>query len=123
MGLLKFNSNTTNIFSNRYNPSCIWHGIYCSQVVLRKGLRWKIGDGLSMNVWNDSWLWDYDNMKVVTSLFEGLEDAKVIDLMIPNCRQWDMKLLHDIFYEGHKRNFQYTTYFTHRRRYTCLALF
>ena len=22
------------------NPSCIWHGISCSQVVLRRGLHW-----------------------------------------------------------------------------------
>ena len=36
------------------NLSCIWRGIYCSPVVLRKGLRWKIGDGSSVNVWNDS---------------------------------------------------------------------
>ena len=38
-------------------------------------------------------------MKVITSVSKGLEDAKVIDLMIPNCRQWDMELLHVIFYE------------------------
>ena len=69
------------------NPSCIWHGICCSQVMLRNGLRWKISDGSSVNVWNDSWLHDYDNMKVITSVFEGLEDAKVIDLMIPIYRQ------------------------------------
>ena len=52
-----------------------------------------------MNIWNDSWLRDYDNMKVITFVSEGLEDAKVINLMIPNCRQWDMELLHNIFYE------------------------
>ena len=56
-------------------------------------------DGSSVNVWNDSWLRDYNNMKVITSVFEGLEDGKVIDLMIPNCRHWDMELLHDIFDE------------------------
>ena len=38
-------------------------------------------------------------MKVITFVSRGLEDAKVIDLMIPNCRQWDIELLHDIFYE------------------------
>ena len=36
------------------NPSWIWRGICCSQVCLRKGLRWRIGDGSSVNVWNDN---------------------------------------------------------------------
>ena len=36
-------------------------------------------------------------MKLITFVSEGLENAKVIDLMIPNCRQWDMESLHDIF--------------------------
>ena len=38
-------------------------------------------------------------MKVITFVPKGLEDAKVIDLMISNCRQWDMELLHNIFDE------------------------
>lgn len=35
------------------NPSQIWRGIYESRDLIRKGTRWKVGDGSNINVWGD----------------------------------------------------------------------
>ncbi|KAH7682431.1 hypothetical protein IHE45_05G121100 [Dioscorea alata] len=39
-----------------HNPSFIWSSILASQAILREGLVWRIGDGYSVNIWQDPWL-------------------------------------------------------------------
>jgi hypothetical protein len=37
-----------------HNPSFIWRSVHASQVVVKGGLRWRIGDGRNINVWRDA---------------------------------------------------------------------
>ena len=38
------------------NPSYVWGSIFASPVVVRQGMKWKIGNGSSINIWHDLWL-------------------------------------------------------------------
>ncbi len=37
------------------NPSFIWHSILVARKLLVDGIRWKIGNGMSVNIWDDDW--------------------------------------------------------------------
>jgi len=39
-----------------HNPSFIWCSIHASQVVVKGGLRWRLGDGQNIRMWNESWI-------------------------------------------------------------------
>lgn len=38
------------------NPSFAWTSIMAAQGVVRKGLRWQVGNGRSIRIWKDKWL-------------------------------------------------------------------
>lgn len=38
-----------------YNPSFAWKSMWSARPVLEKGCRWRIGNGLNMNIWHDAW--------------------------------------------------------------------
>ena len=40
----------------RYNPSYAWRSIYNSLEVIRKGTRWRVGNGRTIHIWKDKWL-------------------------------------------------------------------
>jgi hypothetical protein len=35
-----------------HNPTYVWRSIHASHVVIKKGLRWKLGNGEKVYVWN-----------------------------------------------------------------------
>ncbi|XP_062010454.1 uncharacterized mitochondrial protein AtMg00310-like [Rosa rugosa] len=37
-------------------PSFSWRSILAGRPVLKAGTQWRIGDGMQVNVWNDSWI-------------------------------------------------------------------
>ncbi|XP_073017378.1 uncharacterized mitochondrial protein AtMg00310-like [Primulina eburnea] len=47
-----------------HNPSFVWKSIWSSRVVLEKAIRWKIGDGRKIQVWNEPWLREASNMRI-----------------------------------------------------------
>ena len=49
------------------NPSYIWKNIWSSQ-----GCRWRIGDGNSINIWQDPWLKNDSGLKLSTPIIKGL---------------------------------------------------
>lgn len=38
------------------NPSYIWSSVHAAQGLLRKGIRWKVGDGSNITIWNQPWI-------------------------------------------------------------------
>ncbi|CAN1152557.1 Uncharacterized mitochondrial protein AtMg00310 [Linum perenne] len=69
--------------------SFTWKSIYASQVILRRGIRWKIGDGESIRVWNTPWLRDDANFRVETPPFAGSEEFRVKELFVNGGVAWD----------------------------------
>lgn len=49
-----------------HNPSFVWRSIHASHVVVRGGLRWRVGDGSRVRVWLDPWIRDGGNSFVTS---------------------------------------------------------
>uniref|UniRef100_A0A803P4M6 Zinc knuckle CX2CX4HX4C domain-containing protein n=1 Tax=Cannabis sativa TaxID=3483 RepID=A0A803P4M6_CANSA len=65
---------------------------------IRKGVRWRVGDGLSISVLGEPWLPDEENPMVMSS-HPGLEGAIVNNLFREEGGGWDMEILEDMFDE------------------------
>lgn len=79
------------------NPSFTWTGIIEGQGLLRKGVRWKIGSGQSIRLWNMSWLSRPDNFFIQTPVVDGFNDMVVSDIISPVTGQWDRVLIEGVF--------------------------
>ncbi|GMI72452.1 hypothetical protein HRI_000914500 [Hibiscus trionum] len=64
------------------NPSYTWKSIWACRGLLEKGVSWMVGDGKSINVWNDSWV-------------PGLKDGRVSVDPIPLQYSWVSDLIED----------------------------
>jgi ribonuclease HI len=82
-----------------HNPSFIWRSIHASQVVVKGGLRWRVGDGRNINVWHDAWLRDHTNSYVTSSIIPGMESMCVNDLIHPNDKEWKRGMIEEMFNE------------------------
>ena len=60
------------------------------------GCRCRIGNGKSINVWQDFWLKDDTHLHLLTPIVEGLENLMVMDLFILRTREWDIELLQEL---------------------------
>ena len=49
---------TTNLFDSICNPQClhIWTALYEGMQWPQSGMKWIVGDGQTINVWQDNWL-------------------------------------------------------------------
>ncbi|KAK2434249.1 hypothetical protein QL285_019418 [Trifolium repens] len=80
-----------------HNPNFIWRSIHTSQVIVKGGLRWRIGDGTNIRVWQDAWLRDEDNSFITTPMIEGRENMRVCDLMEAGGGGWRRNLIYEYF--------------------------
>lgn len=69
------------------NPSFIWRSICCSQVILAQSIRWKVGNGRSINIRRDPWLRNPAHFYIESNLEEGRQIRMVSDLIDPDIRQ------------------------------------
>lgn len=64
---------------------------------MARGIRWKIGNGQSVNIRRDPWLRDSGNFYITTILNEEHRSLMVRDLFEQDSRQWKFTLLDDMF--------------------------
>lgn len=80
-----------------HNPSYVWRSIHASQVVVRRGLRWRIGNGNSINVWTHPWLRNDAYTHVTTDMIAGREEMRVAELMNETTGTWNIALIRQMF--------------------------
>ncbi|CAH9083997.1 unnamed protein product [Cuscuta epithymum] len=81
------------------SPSFIWRSLFEVQNIIKKGSKWRVGNGNHINVWRDSWLPDKVNPKITSVCVEGLEEATVAGLLNSKGEDWDLDILKDLFNE------------------------
>ncbi|PWA48861.1 reverse transcriptase [Artemisia annua] len=77
-----------------YRPSYIWHSFLSVKDIVRKGCKWNIGDGCSVNVWKDFWLDDYRSMG---PKLNNCDVDQVRDLLNIEGDSWNHELLYSLF--------------------------
>ena len=65
-------------------------------------MRWRLGDGESIKIYNDNWLPDSGSAKVVSPCVPALEGANVDFMINPDTGTWDFNLIdqHFLWFEA-----------------------
>lgn len=79
------------------NPSLIWVSFYYSIDLIKEGLLWRIGDGLSVNIQGDNWLLTPNRLKIQSPIQLLDSKAKVACLIDPKTHMWNHPLISQIF--------------------------
>ncbi|GMJ13498.1 hypothetical protein HRI_005019000 [Hibiscus trionum] len=77
------------------HPSYIWRSIWSARGLLESGLRWQVGSGLGINIWNDYWLPATPPTLITTPRIDSLHT--VADLTIPGAGMWNEDLIRSTF--------------------------
>lgn len=81
----------------RHNPSFVWCSISSSQILLKEGYRWKIGDGTCISVWNSSWLRNIKESWITTAQVLNGDNLMVRDLIGMDSRRWNEHKIRGMF--------------------------
>ncbi|KAA3471107.1 reverse transcriptase [Gossypium australe] len=81
------------------SSSYVWHNIWATKDTLEKGLIWKVGTGKNISVFEDTWIPNYDNVRL-TSGVGNLQFVKVTELINSNEREWNRELIGNTFPEA-----------------------
>ena len=80
-----------------HNSSYSWRSILDTQGLLKKGIRWRVGNGTDISVWNDGRLPKNIQFKASPPLVEVDQDMKVCDLINEDRSAWDRETIRQIF--------------------------
>jgi hypothetical protein len=79
------------------NMSYTWTSILKAGWILKKGGLWKIGDGKTINIWQDNWLPDQEGYKSWSVPNDRCTQKYVNDLILPISKTWNNRLIHQLF--------------------------
>ena len=79
------------------NPSYTWKSLMESKSIIYRGLRWSIGNGRRVNVWQDRWLPTPSSFKVVSPRNQGTTVEIVEHLLDSDRGSWDIKNMRNTF--------------------------
>lgn len=69
------------------NPSYAWRSIHNSLEVIRRGTRWKVGNGRRIHIWDDRWLPTPTTYKVISPQ-ANYGDFPMVSSLIENDTRW-----------------------------------
>ena len=75
------------------NPSYTWCSIMAAQNLVREGLRWGVGNGASLRVWEDRWLPISSTYKVVSPRLFLHSDTRVNELIDTATTSWKSTII------------------------------
>lgn len=81
--------------------SYIWTCMMTALNVLKKGFRWIVSNGQSINALRDPWLKDKVGFCVDQDRSYGGEETRVSDLFVDNSRMWDAQKVLELFSSEH----------------------
>uniref|UniRef100_A0A8I6YQZ6 Reverse transcriptase domain-containing protein n=1 Tax=Hordeum vulgare subsp. vulgare TaxID=112509 RepID=A0A8I6YQZ6_HORVV len=76
-----------------YTWQSIWHGLQ----TFKKGIIWRVGDGSSINIWNDPWISSSPNKRILTPR-NNIVLTKVSELIDVESRSWDEEMIRHVFW-------------------------
>ena len=79
------------------NSSYSWRSIFNSLEVIRKGTRWRVGNGKQIHIWDDKWLPTPTTHKVITPPNNLLIFPMVSSLIDPATKWWRVDVIRATF--------------------------
>ncbi|XP_024199277.1 uncharacterized protein LOC112202498 [Rosa chinensis] len=76
------------------SPSACWRGIHVAKHILRRGVRWQVGNGQSVRVWEDPWIPRPSTFLPIIRHVDGPE--RVADLLLLGFT-WNQVLINQYF--------------------------
>ncbi|CAO2820766.1 unnamed protein product [Amaranthus hypochondriacus] len=73
-----------------HNPSYSWRGLWDAKSLLKDGLCWRVGNGLSIAVWEDPWLIRDGKVLQLSPSVADFNDLRVADLINFETGEWDL---------------------------------
>uniref|UniRef100_A0A2N9GQD2 Reverse transcriptase zinc-binding domain-containing protein n=1 Tax=Fagus sylvatica TaxID=28930 RepID=A0A2N9GQD2_FAGSY len=107
------NSNTLlhKVLKAKYFPNCSfmeakipshssysWRSLAQARHVIRRGTRWRIGNGSEVSIWRDKWINSMHPCKILSPRQILPDSAMVSDLVDPESNQWKEQLIDSIFW-------------------------
>ncbi|XP_074377255.1 putative mitochondrial protein AtMg00310 [Apium graveolens] len=81
-----------------HNPSFIWRSLMEAQQVLRQGMRWRVGNGKSIQILDQPWLLTTENPYITTTT-AALQGHTVDSLMCMDRMEWDLDVVAGVLNE------------------------
>lgn len=78
--------------------SYTWRSILRGTELVKKGMIWRVGDGVGLNIWSDPWLPRDAARRPITPRGATLL-TEVSELIDPASGTWDVQLVKDVFWE------------------------
>ena len=98
------------VFKAKFFPNCsileapdsakgsyAWRSILKGREVLKKGGRWRVGNGKDISIWSDAWLPSISTPRVSNSMGIDFPEVRVNSLINAQTRNWDEDLLQALF--------------------------
>ena len=80
-----------------HNPSYTWRSLISAQRLVIEGLRWRVGNGANIKVWQDRWLpWGSSHSVISPRIFLSA-DTKVADLIDSSTAKWKSEVIDSLF--------------------------
>ena len=79
------------------NPSYTWRSIIATQNIVKEGMRWRVGNGERIQVWEDKWLPLSSTYKVVSPNLFLNGNTRVSDLIDSSSASWKVSVIDVLF--------------------------
>ena len=76
--------------------SYVWKSILYGRDVIEKGVRWRIGDGCMVKIWQHHWL-PIKHPTRISSPLKSMESATMDLLINANTRSWNSSIIDGLF--------------------------
>ncbi|XP_065620312.1 uncharacterized mitochondrial protein AtMg00310-like [Quercus suber] len=78
-------------------PSYAWRSLMAAHCVVRRCMRWQVGNGIIVRVWWDKWIPRPSTYKVLMSERPNFENALVCELINRATSEWNMEKINSWF--------------------------
>nr|XP_023915006.1 uncharacterized protein LOC112026546 [Quercus suber] len=79
------------------NPSYAWRSIHNSLEIIRRGTRWRVGNGRRIQIWDDKWLPTPTTHKVISPQSDFGDFPMVSSLIDHDSKWWKVDVVRSIF--------------------------
>ena len=80
------------------SSSYVWRSIAASRLVIRKGVRWQVGNWRNIRIWKDNWVPRESCFRILSPRPPYWDEEATVENLFPlNSKQWNYQMLNELF--------------------------